>query len=88
MAKDSCDCSERTKSLPPKFYGEPMSDGEIADEFALYGPQKRASVLENFDDELRDGMDSGSHNLRRRVQLVALRRKLGDVHEALRKARR
>jgi hypothetical protein len=88
MAEDNCDFIERTKSLSEKFYGEPMSDGEIADEVALYGLKKRVGTLENLDGELRDDIDSGAHNLRRRVQLVALRRKLGDVHEALRKARR
>lgn len=88
MAEDNRDFIERTKSLSEKFYGEPMSDGEISDEFALYGLKKRVGTLENLDGELRDDIDSGAHNLRRRVQLVALRRRLGDVHEALRKARR
>jgi hypothetical protein len=88
MVEDSRDFIERTKSLNEKLYGEPMSDGEIADEFALYGLKKRATALEDFDNELHDDIDSGSHNLRRRVQLVALRRKLGDVHDALRKAKR
>lgn len=88
MIEDNRDFIERTKSLNEKVYGEPMSEGEIADEFALYGLKKRVGTLENLDGELRDDIDSGSHNLRRRVQLVALRRKLGDVHQALRKARR
>jgi hypothetical protein len=88
MAEDNRGFIERTKSLSQKVYGEPMSDGEMADEFALYGLKKRVDALEGIDGELRDDIDSGAHNLRRRVQLVALRRKLGDVHEALRKARR
>jgi hypothetical protein len=33
-------------------------------------------------------IDSGSHSLRRRVQLMALRKKMSGVHEALRKAKR
>jgi hypothetical protein len=60
----------------------------MADNFALYGLKKRAAALENLDAELRGEVDSGSHSLRRRVQLVALRNKIGGVHEALRKARR
>ncbi len=88
MSEDGRDFIERTKSLSEKLYGEPMPEGRIADEFALYGLKKRADALEDFDKELRGDIDSGSHNLRRRVQLIALRRRLGDVHEALRKARR
>lgn len=88
MVEDNRDFIERTESLSKKFYGQPMSEGEIADEFALYGLKKRVDALENLDGELRDDIDSGTHNLRRRVQLVALRRQLGDVHAALRKARR
>ena len=88
MSDDNCNCIQRTRSLNKKLSGESMSDDEIADAFALYGPKKRVSALENIDGELRDDIDSGSHNLRRRTQLVALRRRLGDVHAALRKARR
>ncbi len=88
MADDDRDFIERTKSSSEKLYGKPMSEGEVADEFALYGLKKRVGALESLDSELRSDIDSGLHNLRRRVQLVALRRKLGDVHAALRKARR
>jgi hypothetical protein len=33
-------------------------------------------------------IDSGPHSLRRRAQLVDLRRRMGSLHEALRKASR
>ncbi|MFK4534100.1 hypothetical protein ABIA00_002283 [Bradyrhizobium ottawaense] len=33
-------------------------------------------------------IDSSPHSLRKRVQLVDLRRRMGSLHEALRKARR
>ncbi|MDA9533844.1 hypothetical protein [Bradyrhizobium sp. CCBAU 25338] len=33
-------------------------------------------------------IDSSPHSLRRRIQLVDLRRRMGDLHEALRKAKR
>jgi hypothetical protein len=88
MAEDDRDFIERAESLTDKFYGKPASIDQIADNFALYGSKKRASTLEDLDVELRGETDSGAHNLRRRVQLMELRRKMGGVHEALRKARR
>ncbi|MBR0780462.1 hypothetical protein [Bradyrhizobium iriomotense] len=33
-------------------------------------------------------IDSSPHSLRRRVQLVDLRRRMGSIHEALRRAKR
>jgi hypothetical protein len=88
MAHDDRDFIERVESVNEKLDGKPMPIDEMAGEFALYGLKKRASALESFDVELRGEIDSGSHNLRRRVQLMALRRKMGGVHHALRKAKR
>ena len=88
MSSDSRDLIERAESTNEKLYGEPTAVEEIADNFALYGLRKCAAALENFDNELRGEIDSSPHSLRRRVQLMELRRKMGDVHEALRKARR
>lgn len=88
MADDERDLIERADSVAEKLYGEPVSIDQIADKFALYGLQKRAAALENFDTELRGEIASGFHHLRRRVQLMKLREKMGGVHEALRKARR
>lgn len=79
---------ERAQSISGNLYGEPMSMGRIADNFALYGLKKRVAALESFDSDLRDEIDSGPGNLRRRVQLMELRRRMADVHEALRKAGR
>jgi hypothetical protein len=53
-----------------------------------YGLKKRAAALEDLDAELRGEIGSGSHSLRRHAQLMALRKKMGGVHEALRKAKR
>ncbi|VIO77393.1 hypothetical protein [Bradyrhizobium ivorense] len=87
-----CDCTrdflERADSITGRMNGEPMSLKRIADNFALYGLNKRVAALESLDDELRDDIESGSHNLRRHVQLMALRRRMSDVHHALRKAKR
>jgi hypothetical protein len=88
MAEDDRDFIERAESLTDKFHGKPASIDQIADNFALYGLKKRASTLDDLDVELRREIDSGPHNLRRRVQLMELRRKMGGVHEALRKAKR
>jgi hypothetical protein len=88
MADDDRDFIERTQSVTDKLYGEPASIDQIADHFALYGLKKRAAALENFDAELRGEIGSDSHSLRRHAQLMVLRRKMGGLHEALRKAKR
>lgn len=88
MIDDDRDFIDRTESTTEKLYGRPMAAEDIADNFALYGLKKRAETLEDMDAELRGDVDSSPRNLRRRVQLMALRRKMGGVHAALRKARR
>ena len=88
MPDDDRDFIERANSVAEKLHGEPMTTEEIANNFALFGLQKRTAALEKFDTELRGEIDSSPHALRRRVQLMALLKKMGGVHEALRKARR
>jgi hypothetical protein len=88
MADDDRDFIERAESVTEKLQGKPMSIDNVADNFALYGLKKRVTALTNFDAELRSEIDSGSHSLRRRAQLLGLRKKMGSVHEALRKAKR
>jgi hypothetical protein len=88
MADDDRDFIDRANSAAEKLHGEPMSLDEISENFALYGLGRRTAALERFDTELRGEIDSSPHSLRRRVQLMTLRRKMGGVHEALRKARR
>ena len=78
----------RAQSITKNLYGEPLPPDRMAQNFALYGLQRRAAALDRFDSELHGDLDSGAHNLRRRVQLMELRRKLGAVHGALRKAKR
>ena len=41
-----------------------------------------------LDAELGGEIDSSPHSLRKRVQLIELRRRMGSIHEALRKANR
>ncbi|MDI1265892.1 MAG: hypothetical protein PS018_21830 [bacterium] len=88
MAEDERTFIERVGSVEEKHNEKPISVDDITTNFALYGLEKRAGALERVDAELRDEIDSGAHSLRRRAQLMALRKKLGGVHEALRKARR
>jgi hypothetical protein len=79
---------ERAQSVTEKLDGEPMSVEEMVDDFALYGLKKRADALENLDAEMRGEIGSGAHSLRRHARLIGLRQKMGDVHAALRKAKR
>lgn len=88
MPDDDRDFIERTQSLTEKLHGEPASVDHIADNFALYGLKKRAEALENIDTEMRGEIGSGAHALRRHARLIGLREKMGNVHEALRKAKR
>jgi hypothetical protein len=88
MGDDDRNFIERAESVTGKLYGEPASIDQIADNFALYGLKKRTATLEDLDTEMRGEIGSGSHSLRRHAQLMALRQKMGGVHEALRKARR
>lgn len=88
MQEDERDLIERSSSVAEKLHGEPMTIDEIANNFALLGLEKRTAALEKFDSDLRGEIDSSPHSLRRRVQLMALRKTMRGVHEALRKARR
>lgn len=88
MSEDNRNFIERAESITRNLYGEPLSSDRIAENFALYGLKKRVAALERFDTELGGDIDSSPHSLRKRVQLVDLRRRLGDLHEALRKAKR
>jgi hypothetical protein len=85
---DDRDFIERAESITGNLYGEPMSSERVTNNFALYGAKKRVAALERFDGELHGEIDSGAHSLRRHVRLMELRRRMGDVHKALRKATR
>jgi hypothetical protein len=88
MPDDTRDFVERADSVAVKLHGEPLAADDIARNFALYGLQKRTIALEKFDRELRGEIDSSPHSLRRRLQLMELRKQMGGVHDALRKAKR
>lgn len=88
MADDDRDFIERAASAAEKLHGGPPDVDKMVENFALCSLKKRAGMLDNLDGELRGEIDSSPHNLRRRAQLIELRRKMGSVHEALRKADR
>lgn len=88
MREDDRNFIERAESITGNLYGDPMSSDRIAENFALYGLRKRVAALERFDAELAGDIDSSLHSLRKRIQLVDLRRRIGSLHEALRKAKR
>ena len=88
MSDDDRDFIERAASASEKLYGSPPDNDKMIENFALCGLKRRAGVLDDLDAELRDEIGSGAHSLRQRVQLMALRRRMGSVHEVLRNARR
>jgi hypothetical protein len=88
MVENNRDFIERAASAAKKLHGEPPDVDKMVENFALFGLKKRAGILDSLDGELRGDIDSGPHNLRRRAQLIDLRRKMDSVHEALRKADR
>lgn len=80
------DYLHRFQSLSEKTLGQPHdSTDAIADAFAQCLPSTRISALDAFDDELNREAPA---NLRRYAELTSLRRKMGQVHETLRKAGR
>lgn len=82
---DERDYLERADSIWQKANGESASLDELADSFALYAPEKRIAALDQFDAELSAGQ-AGS--LRRHHELHFLRRKMGNIHSTLMKAKR
>jgi hypothetical protein len=88
VSDDDCDCVECAESSAEKIRGGPVSPKGVLENFAIYGLKKRIAILDNLDAELQDEIGSSPHSLRRRVQLMELRRKMGSVHQALRRAKR
>jgi hypothetical protein len=82
---DERDYLDRVRSTWEKAGGESASLDELANSFALYGPEKRIAALDQFDAELSGGQSAG---LRRHHELHSLRRKMGNVHTPLMKANR
>ena len=88
MSDDRRDFIERSNSITSHLYGQPMTVERVSDNFALHALKNRVAALEKFDDELRREIDGSPNALRRRAELLELRRGMGRVHEALRDAGR
>jgi hypothetical protein len=82
---DERDYLDRVRSTWEKAGGASASLDELANAFALYGPEKRIAALDQFDAELSGGQSS---SLRRHHELHSLRRKMGNIHSSLMKASR
>lgn len=85
---NDCNCRKCADSRTEKVRHKAPTINEVADNFALYGLNKRAAHLSNLDAELENEIASGTDSLRRHVRLMGLRRKMVGIHHALRKAKR
>ena len=88
MPDDDRDFIERANSVAEKLHGEPMTTEEIAKEFRAFWIAEAHGCSRKIRHRTARRDRFSPHSLRRRVQLMALRKKMGGVHEALRKARR
>lgn len=75
---------ERSQSMAQKLHGRYATTHEMASEFATYDLLRRAQSLDAIDGEL----NNDNMSIRQRAEMFAKRRKLNDVHEALRGAGR
>lgn len=82
---DDRDFLERATSLNKQIQGREIGADHVASAFSLYGLERRAVALEALDAELAGDKDL---SLRRRAELLTLRRKMGDIHTSLRRAGR
>lgn len=85
MTHDSRDYLERVKSIMEKTRDGEPTDDEILGTFALFDVSKRAEGLDAFDASL-SGMSDG--NVRNVARMYDMRRKMGNLHNLLKKAGR
>jgi len=81
MPDDDRDFIERANSVAEKLHGEPMTTEEIANNFALFGLQKRAAALEKFNTDLRGGRYESDPTLNQNMAKAALDAVAADVDE-------
>jgi hypothetical protein len=79
------DYLERAQAFSETLHGKRPTTDELAESFALYGPEKRAAELQR----LRDDMDSSrDRSWRRSAELMNFQRKLRNVHSTLSRVKR
>ena len=85
---DNRDFIQRYSERSEKLTGKPASDADMVEHFQLYGLKRRVDVLEELDKELSSSSETELHEIPRRVQMREMRRRMGEVHEKLRKGKR
>ena len=76
MADDDLDFMERAESAGKKLYGKPIAADEVIDNFALR-PRSARRRARKLRCRVSGEIDSGSHSLRRQVQLMGLHKENG-----------
>jgi hypothetical protein len=86
---DERDYIDQTRSYAGKVTGgSPETvDAMMPSQFALYGLRKRAAILDAIDAAPQGDLEEEAE-MRAAFEKVELRRRLGEVHETLRKAGR
>jgi hypothetical protein len=81
---------DRAQRLSKLRNGQELSDTEITEHFLQYAPERRVEILERIDKDLQanTNITPGTNNFRAAADHLATRRKLQDMHVALRKANR
>jgi hypothetical protein len=86
---DTRDYIDRSRSLAEKLTGESSPeqiDESLVPHFALYSARRRAEILDSIDAAPKSDVEE--EDARAAFDKVILRRRLGEVHEQLRKAAR
>jgi hypothetical protein len=86
--KDERDYLDKTRSYAQKITGDSPEtvDEMMPAQFVLYGLRKRSLILDSIDASMTG--DLGEEEAHAALEKVELRRRLGEVHEQLRKAGR
>ena len=79
---------EKTQNLWKLRTGDEGSVEDMTTAFALHGFAKRIQILDQFDAEPQDEIGFEEHAMRRALDRAEVRRRLGEVHDALRRSGR
>ena len=77
----------RTKNLQKLATGEEPTVDDIAGKFALHGLRARVDILHAMDNEPQPDLLE-ENEIRAALERAEIRRRLGEVHDALRKSGR
>jgi hypothetical protein len=85
MSDENPDFISRIESISRNYTGDEWTPQRALQDWPLYDPAYRSSVLVDFDAELAR-IDTS--DLRKYSELTALRQRMDDMHHAMRKAGR